>query len=276
MRPEEVHRLALEVGLDSERAIVATAIAWAESGLDPDAVGDESLADETWGPSIGLWQIRSLRSHLGTGQERDAKHLRDPPSNARSMMTISSRGTNWNPWSVFKTGKYRQHLDDVRAAVEAVHHPLAPRGDPVLVLDPGLKTHQITTFAGKLLHVPGASLSDRTALVQWERTGVAGERWYLDLCGAGVHRIISRLSGRVLTLSGPGPAGAPIQQCAWAAVDNQRWRLEETVNGSVVIASAWNADLVLDVAAESTENGAPIIVWHRHGRPNQHFTLVPA
>ena len=118
MRPDDVHRLALDCGLDPERAIVATAIAWAESGLDPDAVGDEDLADDKWGPSIGLWQVRSLRAHLGSGQERDANRLHDPAFNGQSMMAISSRGSDWNPWSVFRNGRYRQYLHEVRRATQ--------------------------------------------------------------------------------------------------------------------------------------------------------------
>ncbi len=118
MSPEEVHRLAMEAGLDHERAVVATAIAWAESNLNPGAVGDEDLADHKWGPSIGLWQVRSLRAHLGTGQERDADRLRDPAFNARSMFTISRRGTDWSPWSVFGNGRYERHLEEVRGATQ--------------------------------------------------------------------------------------------------------------------------------------------------------------
>ena len=117
LSPAEVHRFASVAGLDHAQAIIATAIAWAESQLRPDAVGDEGLVDEKWGPSIGLWQVRSLWAHEGTGQERDAERLKSPEFNAKSMVSISARGTNWNPWSVFKDGKYRKHLDAVRAAV---------------------------------------------------------------------------------------------------------------------------------------------------------------
>jgi hypothetical protein len=114
--PEAVFGLASE-HLDDEAAIIATAIAWAESGLRPDAIGDENLQDSVWGPSIGLWQVRSLRAHTGTGKERDANRLRDPAFNAYAMAVISAGGTNWTPWSVFKNGKYLDHIDAVRAAV---------------------------------------------------------------------------------------------------------------------------------------------------------------
>jgi hypothetical protein len=104
-------------GLTFEQAITATAIAWAESGLRPDAVGDVDLEDETWGPSVGLYQIRSLRVDTGTGKERDVERLGDPSFNTRSMVAVSSGGTNWSPWSVFKNGRYLNHVDAVRAAV---------------------------------------------------------------------------------------------------------------------------------------------------------------
>lgn len=117
MRPAAVHALAAD-HVDHEAAIIATAIAWAESGLDPEAVGDESLIDDTWGPSIGLWQIRSLRADTGTGRPRDRTRLTDPEFNARAMAAISNNGTYWGPWSVFTNGRYLKHLDAVRAAVE--------------------------------------------------------------------------------------------------------------------------------------------------------------
>lgn len=118
MTPAEVHALAVAAGLDSDPAVIATAIAWAESNLNPDAVGDLDLVDDIYGGSCGLWQIRSLRLDKGTGRPRDADRLLEPSFNARAMASISAGGTNWTPWSVFKNGRYLEHLDAVRAAVE--------------------------------------------------------------------------------------------------------------------------------------------------------------
>lgn len=124
MIPEAVFGLASE-HLDTEAAIIATAVAWAENeDLDPNVEGDLNLQDETWGPSIGLWQIRSLKAQLGTGKERDAQRLKDPAFNARSMATISAGGTNWTPWTMFRNGRYRAHLEAVRQAIGAGGTPL--------------------------------------------------------------------------------------------------------------------------------------------------------
>jgi hypothetical protein len=125
MTPTEVYQLCRDAGLGHEQAITATAIAWAESGLNPAAVGDMALVDTVWGVSLGLFQIRSLHAHTGTGKERDANRLRDPAFNARSMFAISDGGTDWTPWSVFKNGAYRQYLDDVVDAIDG-DEPMTP------------------------------------------------------------------------------------------------------------------------------------------------------
>jgi hypothetical protein len=120
MSPDEVARLALKVLPSVEAAVLAVAIAGAESGFRADAVGDLALADGTWGPSIGLWQIRSLKAQYGTGGVRDAARLEEPSFNAASMAAISRRGSYWQPWSVWKSGAYRARRAEAAAAVVAV------------------------------------------------------------------------------------------------------------------------------------------------------------
>ena len=122
----QVYKLARGVGLTHDAAITATAIAWAESGLETEAKGDVTLQDSTWGPSCGLWQVRSLKSQLGTGSVRDAASLFRPAFNARSMASISSHGRDWSPWSTYTSGKYRRHLKAVSRAVGDDPNPSAP------------------------------------------------------------------------------------------------------------------------------------------------------
>ena len=125
LTPARVYQLARDAGLDATQAVVATAVAMAESGLRTDAVGDTSLQNGTWGPSVGLWQIRSLKADAGTGRARDDTRLTDPVFNARAMAEVSAGGTNWRPWSVFTSGKYRSHLDQVTNAAGQPRHPCA-------------------------------------------------------------------------------------------------------------------------------------------------------
>ena len=106
----QVYALARGAGLSPSAATIATAVAASESGFRTDAQGDIGLQDATWGPSVGLWQIRSLKSQYGTGGPRDASQLTDPTFNARSMATISAGGANFKPWSTFTSGAYLKNM----------------------------------------------------------------------------------------------------------------------------------------------------------------------
>lgn len=59
---------------------------------------------EKWGPSIGLFQIRSLRQpeKFPTPDSlRIASDLRSPQFNARAAYAISKQGTDFTKWSTF-------------------------------------------------------------------------------------------------------------------------------------------------------------------------------
>lgn len=89
------------------------AIAQAESQMYADAVGDVNLASEKWGPSIGLFQIRSLRSPQSFGGNdawRYAWPLRQPFYNCQAALAITKGGTDFSAWSVFTSGSYKQYL----------------------------------------------------------------------------------------------------------------------------------------------------------------------
>lgn len=128
----QVYALARATGLSNSAAITATAIAAAESGLNPAAVGDTSLTTATWGPSVGLWQIRTLKAETGTGRSRDINTLKDPTANARAMFNISGGGTSWSPWSVYKSGAYRSHIAAATAAAGGASSgtPESPTASP--------------------------------------------------------------------------------------------------------------------------------------------------
>jgi hypothetical protein len=116
----QIAQYALRAGFTPEQAVIAVAIALAESGGSTAAVGDAQLRTDKWGSSLGLWQIRSLnapRPNVAGDANRDFRRLFDPAFNAQSAYAISGSGTNWNPWTVFKTGAYRQHLSRAQQAV---------------------------------------------------------------------------------------------------------------------------------------------------------------
>lgn len=108
---------ARRAGFSGMNLLTMVATILGESGGDPDNVGDESLANDKWGPSIGLAQVRSLWADKGTGRTRDPDRLTDPAFNLRSAWQISSGGTSFKDWSVFTSGAYKKYLDRAAGAI---------------------------------------------------------------------------------------------------------------------------------------------------------------
>jgi len=79
---------------------MAIAIAKAESGLNPNAIGDTNTRYH----SVGLFQIRLLPERGITKEE-----MLDPEHNVEyAKMLFDKHG--WSPWTVYRTGKYRNYL----------------------------------------------------------------------------------------------------------------------------------------------------------------------
>lgn len=116
----DIYAAAVGAGLGSAAAALATAVALAESistGLDDTALGDVALENNTWGPSVGVWQIRTLKSETGTGRDRDISALTgNLRRQAQAMFNISSGGTNFTAWTVFNTGAYQKYTGQANAA----------------------------------------------------------------------------------------------------------------------------------------------------------------
>jgi hypothetical protein len=97
---------------------VALGVSYAESGGYADAIGDYTqLQDPTiaakWRISVGLFQIRALRDPNAWGvldRWRVAESLLDRVYNAQAAYAISKQGTDWTPWSVFRSGSYLPHV----------------------------------------------------------------------------------------------------------------------------------------------------------------------
>lgn len=107
----QLYALAVSTGFADP--VTAAAIAMAESGGNPDAVGDLVITPPLG--SIGLWQINAA-AH----PQYDPTSLHDPNTNAAAALTISSGGTNFNPWSTYTTSNpalsYQRFLPAVQAA----------------------------------------------------------------------------------------------------------------------------------------------------------------
>jgi hypothetical protein len=103
-------------GFTGSSLVTAIATALAESSGRTEALGDLSLRDATWGPSVGIMQIRSLNAQRGTGGIRDELANLDPNVNAAHAYVISGGGKNFGPWSTFTNGAFRQYITRAQAA----------------------------------------------------------------------------------------------------------------------------------------------------------------
>lgn len=103
---EQVVGLCAQVGLNRGQIPIAGAICDAESGRNTNAVG-ENVNDHgrVWSRDRGLWQINDVyHPDVSDGCAFD------PFCNAQAMFRISHGGTNWNPWSTYTSGAYRNYL----------------------------------------------------------------------------------------------------------------------------------------------------------------------
>ena len=137
--PDTIASHAYDAGIrDKTDLIKAVAIAIGESAGNTNAIGDVSLQNATWGPSVGLWQIRSLKAEKGKGTTRDQNRLTDPAFNARAMYSVSGGGKNWQPWTVYNQGIYLIHMPLATAGVTSF---LTGKGavDPIVGAAEGAK-----------------------------------------------------------------------------------------------------------------------------------------
>jgi hypothetical protein len=107
-------QLALQNGLDPERAILMAAVGMAESSGDS---GVRNQNAQTGDDSYGLWQINMI-GNLGPDRLRryglrSAEDLKDPETNARVMaQMLSTDGTS--AWGAFRDKRYLQYMGEAR------------------------------------------------------------------------------------------------------------------------------------------------------------------
>lgn len=113
----QIAALARQAGFDGDDLVTAVAVALAESNPpgNPNSHGDTTLGSGTG--SFGLWQIYS-DAHPEFGPDFAA--LYDPQTNADAAYSVyQGAGYSFKPWTTFKSGKYKNFLDDASAGVNA-------------------------------------------------------------------------------------------------------------------------------------------------------------
>jgi hypothetical protein len=144
----ELYRALRGAGFSVASAVTMTAIGLAESGGNDTAQGDLGLQTSTWGPSVGVWQVRTLKEQTGTGQDRDLAALNgNLDRQAKAAYAISSGGTNYSPWSVFTSGKYQQYLSQAESVSTGASYELAGLGAAAGILAPAV-SDEVKQYVG--------------------------------------------------------------------------------------------------------------------------------
>ena len=137
----QLYSLAVSVGLPSSNALIASAIAMAESSGDSNAINPGGNGDIEY--SVGLWQINLLAHPQYT-----VSQMQDPTQNAKAMSVISNGGTSWGAWGTYTSGLYRKYMNST-IATTAVSSP-----SPYSSLSSGNPTGLLDLTTGFTSNVP--------------------------------------------------------------------------------------------------------------------------
>ncbi len=114
----QLAKVAYDAGFRGQSLITAVAVALAESGGRSDAIGDKNYKVQGE-QSVGPWQV-NYRPAYANDPWRDPKKNLDPAFNAQAAFAISSQGSNFAPWTMYKNGGYKKFLGQAQQAAAVV------------------------------------------------------------------------------------------------------------------------------------------------------------
>lgn len=152
----QLEQLWKQAGGNPASAPIAAAIALAESTGNPSALNNDP---NTGDYSVGLWQVNYFGSlyQSRTAQFGPPAQLTNPLANAKAAVAISDNGTNFSPWSTYKSGAYQSYLSGGGAASPSslTQAPPRPSGNATLDLSVGGALGDIGGFVGDLPVIGG-------------------------------------------------------------------------------------------------------------------------
>lgn len=108
---QSFYQALINGGFSPQAARIMYGIAGAESSYNGNARGDLGLMNNTWGPSYGYFQIRTLKG-APLGDDRNLQTLMQGglARQIAAAYRISNGGRNFGPWSTYNHGSYRSFL----------------------------------------------------------------------------------------------------------------------------------------------------------------------
>lgn len=106
--PTQIKDSLVRNGFTPEQARIMLAIAKGESGWRLDAVGDTTITTSKWGPSVGVFQIRTLK----TPQKgcRDREKLWNNLDAQASCAYLIYKSQGYRAWTIYLNGSYKKYL----------------------------------------------------------------------------------------------------------------------------------------------------------------------
>ncbi len=130
--------------------------------------------------------------------------------------------------------------------------------------------YEITNVnSGKVLDM---DRNDRSTILQYESRHTDNQTWELRNAGQGLFYLINSMNGNALEATGDGK-GVPPRATPFRGLDSQKWRIESTGDGFVLISCYGN---VLDVPDGHTDNGVHLQLWERNNSKAQQWNFSSA
>lgn len=107
-RQPEICLSLLKAGFKEDQLQLMLAISEAESHFRLDAIGDVSLQNKTWGVSVGILQIRTLKTQNKGCRDYD-KLMGDLDAQTSCAYQIWQT-QDYNAWSAYLNGSYKQFM----------------------------------------------------------------------------------------------------------------------------------------------------------------------
>jgi hypothetical protein len=207
LSPAQIFEHAIQAGFNTNTAVIATAVALAESGGNPNARCHNCVTGVTE-DSRGLWQI-----NVDAHPQYASWNLYDPQTNALAAFQVSNGGKNFAPWSTYTSGAYKAHIQQ---ATNAVVQAGVSGGDiggtgtvGSSIIDKAESVFSGITDTASAIVAIGKFFEHLTedlfSVGWWKRVGIAAIG--VTMIGVGIGIIIEPEAGKLIGQAG-GAAGA--------------------------------------------------------------------
>lgn len=227
--------------------VVAVAVALAESSCNPDAqnVNGPTSGCPNGSTDRGLWQINNCyHSNVSDACAYNAM------CNAIAAYQISDGGTDWEPWSTYGSGVYKNYISDAESAIS------------------GLTVTLYNQNTNRCLAADQAATSNGSPIFQWGcESGNVYEEWHVEVVDGNLQVLKNVGTGTCLDADGSESGnGDPVFQwnCSSDTSAYEQWVLtgsDSLSDNADATLYSWGGHTCLANDSAEVGNGDPIFQW---------------